>query len=73
MEFTVNLKTTSSYSGTPVTVEFSLAVSSGAQGSVSIDGDEVITIPQNIRVKNAVSCDNSETYTEVNYVTGQQT
>ena len=73
VEFTVNLKTTKTYSGSPVTVEFSLAVSSGAQGSVFIDGDEVITIPTNIRVKNAVSCSSSETYTETNYVTGEQT
>ena len=57
VEFTVNLKTTRNYNGSPQTVEFSLAVSSGAQGSVFIDGNEVITIPKNIRVKNSVSCD----------------
>jgi hypothetical protein len=40
---------------------------------VFINGDEVIKIPKNLRVKNSVSCEYSETYTEINYVTGVST
>ena len=52
-------------------MEFGLSVNSGVQGSLYFDGKKVIEIEENFRVKNTISCKASDTYFEVNYVTGE--